>query len=60
MIDYEERKCFTCRYIKVDQDEDPCRDCFAFDAWEEMKPKTAAEVIYDWERRTFNGNSTKC
>lgn len=56
----DEKDCMTCQFLKTDEKEEPCKRCFAWDQWEEMKPKTAAEVIYDWERRTFDGNSTKC
>lgn len=50
MSEYD-KECYTCRYLKVDEHEEPCKRCFAFDAWKPIEPKTAEEVIKDWERR---------
>ena len=58
MSDYE-KDCYTCKYLKQDEHKDPCRQCFAYDAWEPIE-KDAEKTVKDWERRIFDGNSTKC
>ena len=58
MSEYE-KECYTCKYLKVDEDEEPCRQCFAFDAWEPMETD-AENKVKEWERRVFDGNKTEC
>lgn len=52
MSDYK-KDCYTCKYLNVDEHEEPCRQCFAFDAWELME-KDAENTVKEWEGRTFN------
>ena len=60
-----DKECYTCRYLKVDEHEDPCRQCFAFDAWKPIE-NDAEKTVKDWESRVFrgkvieNGNKTEC
>ena len=56
----DEKSCMTCQYLKTYEKDEPCKSCFAWNNWEEMEPKTAADVIYDWERRVFDGNKAEC
>ena len=53
MSEYE-KDCYTCKYLKQDEHKDPCRQCFAYDAWEPME-KDAEKTIKDWEMRIFKG-----
>lgn len=52
MSEYE-KDCYTCKYLKQDEHKEPCRQCFAYDAWEPME-KDAEKTIKDWERRIFD------
>lgn len=52
MNEYD-KECYTCRYLKVDEHEDPCKRCFAFDAWKPIETD-AEKTVKEWERRTFN------
>ena len=52
MSDYE-KDCYTCKYLKVDEHQEPCRQCFAYDAWEPVE-KDPEKILNDWKRRMFD------
>lgn len=52
MSDYE-KDCYTCKHLKKEENEEPCRRCFAWDMWEPVEPD-AEKSVKEWERRIFN------